>query len=339
MRQGTLATLMASLVLGTTLPAAAADLHLYTARHYDTDNALYEEFTKQTGVRVRIIEDTAEKLIERIKAEGANSPCDVFITVDAGRLQAAENQGIFQPIKSAALDELVPASVRDPDGQWYGFSRRARVIVYNKDKVKPGEIKDYEDLADPRWKGKILIRSSTHIYNLSLTGSILAANGPEKTEAWARGLVANLARPPRGGDTDQIKGVAAGEGDIAVTNTYYLARLANSSKADEKAIAAKVGVVFPNQGNRGTHVNISGGGVCRNAPNRATAQKFLEYLATPFAQRIFALGNYEYPVVDNAETHPTLVSWGTFKADSLNAKTYAANSGEALKIMDRAGWR
>ncbi|MCC7276320.1 MAG: Fe(3+) ABC transporter substrate-binding protein [Alphaproteobacteria bacterium] len=339
MRQGSLATLMASLVLGTALPVAAADLHLYTARHYDTDNALYDEFTKQTGVRVRIVEDSAEKLIERIKAEGVNSPCDVFVTVDAGRLQAAEDQGIFQPIRSAVLEETIPASARDPGGQWFGFSRRARVIVYNKAKVNPADLQTYEDLADPRWKGKILIRSSTHIYNLSLTGSILAANGPEKTEAWARGLVANFARPPRGGDTDQIKGVAAGEGDIAVSNTYYLARLATSAKPEDKAVADKVGVIFPNQKGRGTHVNISGAGVCRNAPNRDAAQKFLEYLASPGAQRIFALGNYEYPAVEKAETHPILLSWGAFKADELNAKAYAKNSAEALKIMDRAGWR
>lgn len=329
---------LAALVLGAA-PVAAADLHLYTARHYDTDNALYEAFTKQTGVKVKIIEDSAEKLIARIKAEGVNSPCDVFVTVDAGRLVAAQNEGIFQPVKSAVLEEKIPAHLRDPAGNWFGFSERARVIVYNKNKVKPSDLSTYEDLADPKWKGKLLIRSSTNIYNLSLTGSVLAAHGPEKTEAWARGIVANLARPPRGGDSDQIKGVAAGEGDIGVSNTYYYARMVNSSKADERAVAEKVGVFFPNQGDRGTHVNISGAGVCRNAPNRDAAVKFLEHLTSPDSQRLFALANFEYPVVGNAELHPTLVSWGRFKADNLNASVFAKNNAEALKIMDRAGWR
>lgn len=338
MRRTALAALSAAFVLGAA-PVLAADLHLYTARHYDTDNALYQNFTKQTGVAVKVIEDSAEKLMARIKAEGVNSPCDVFMTVDAGRLVAAQDQGLFQPVKSAVLEEQIPAHLRDPAGNWYGFSERARVIVYNKAKVKPSDLSTYEDLANPKWKGKLLIRSSTNIYNLSLTGSILAAHGPEKTEAWAKGIVANLARPPRGGDTDQIKGVAAGEGDIGVTNTYYYARLVNSSKAEDRAIAEKVGIFFPNQGDRGTHVNISGAGVCKNAPNRAAAAKFLEYLTTADAQKIFALGNYEYPVVGNADLHPTLASWGRFKADNLNAAVFAKNNAEALKIMDRAGWR
>lgn len=339
MRPMSLAALMASMVMGAATGAAAADLNLYTARHYDTDNSLYEGFTKLTGHRVRLVEDSAEKLIERIKAEGVNSPCDIFVTVDAGRLVAAENQGVFQPVKSAVLEEKIPAALRDPDGNWFGFSKRARVIVYNKAKVKPSELSTYEDLADPKWKGRILMRSSTNIYNLSLTGSILAANGPEKTEAWAKGFTANFARPPRGGDTDQIKGAAAGEGDIAISNTYYLARLVNSKKPEDRAVADKVGVFFPNQKGRGTHVNISGAGVCKNAPNRDAAVQFLEYLASPDAQKIFAIGNYEYPVTKGAEVHPTLVSWGEFKADDLNAKTFAKNSAEALKIMDRAGWR
>lgn len=339
MRPMSLAALMASMVMGAATGAAAADLNLYTARHYDTDNSLYEGFTKLTGHRVRLVEDSAEKLIERIKAEGVNSPCDIFVTVDAGRLVAAENQGVFQPVKSAVLEEKIPAALRDPEGNWFGFSKRARVIVYNKAKVKPSELSTYEDLADPKWKGRILMRSSTNIYNLSLTGSILAANGPEKTEAWAKGFTANFARPPRGGDTDQIKGAAAGEGDIAISNTYYLARLVNSKKPEDRAVAEKVGVFFPNQKGRGTHVNISGAGVCKNSPNRDAAVKFLEYLASPEAQKIFAIGNYEFPVTKGAETHPTLVSWGEFKADDLNAKTFAKNSAEALKIMDRAGWR
>jgi iron(III) transport system substrate-binding protein len=321
------------------LRAQARTLNLYSSRHYDTDEALYSDFTKQTGIAINRVEAGEDPLLARMQSEGVNSPADVLITVDAGRIEKAREAGLLQPFASEALASRIPANLRDPDGHWFGFSTRARVLMVAKDKVAEGAIGTYEDLADPKWKGKVVIRSSTNVYNQSLTGSILAAHGADKTEAWARGVVANLARPPRGGDTDQIRAVAAGEGDIAVSNTYYLARLARSSKPEDKAVVDKLRVVFPNQGDRGTHVNISGAGIARHAKNLDAAKAFLEYLATPSAQRYFANGNSEYPVVAGVEPNETVGAWGKFKTDSLNARVFARNNAEALRIMDRAGWK
>lgn len=329
----------ALLALGGGSAFAAGEVNIYSSRHYDTDQQLYKAFEEKTGIKVNLIEGKDDELIERMKAEGRNSPADVLVAVDAGRLWRAQDAGILQPVESDYLTKNIPAQFREPDGNWFGLSNRARVIIYNKDAVKPSELSTYEDLADPKWKGRLLIRSSTNIYNQSLTGSILAAHGPEKTEEWAKGIAANLARPPQGGDTDQIKAVAAGEGDIAVSNTYYLGRLLNSDKPEDRALAEKVGVFFPNQGDRGTHVNISGAGVAANAPNKENAVKFIEFMAGPEAQKIFADGNYEYPVIAGVQPHPTVAAWGEFDADKLNAAEYGRNNAEALKIMDRAGWR
>ena len=337
--RGTLAATFGAVMLGTAFAAQAAEVNVYSSRHYDTDKALYSNFTQQTGIKVNIIEGKDDELIERIRTESGNSPADILITVDAGRLWRAQNADILQPTKSQALEQAVPAHLREPSGLWFGLTKRARVIIYNKAAVKPADLSTYEDLADPKWKGRLLIRSSTNVYNQSLAGSMLAAHGEKKTEEWARGIVANLARAPQGGDSDQIKAVAAGEGDIAVSNTYYFGRIAGSSKAEDKAIAEKVGVFFPNQGDRGTHVNISGAGVLKNAPNRENAVKFLEYLVSPAAQKIFAEGNYEYPVLKQAEQSPVIASWGSFKEDELNASVFGKNNEEALKIMDRAGWK
>lgn len=332
---------IAAAVLGLLPGAVSAQgaVNLYSSRHYNTDEKLYSDFTAKTGIKVNRIEDDADKLIQRMKAEGANSPADVFISVDAGRIQRAAEDGLLQPIKSTILDNAVPSHLRDPHGLWFGFSKRGRVIVYSKDRVKPSDLSTYEALADPKWKGKIAIRSSTYIYNQSLVGSILAALGPEKTEAWAKGFAANFARAPKGGDRDQIAAVAAGEADIAISNTYYLAHMLTSKKPEEKAAAEKVAVFFPNQKDRGTHVNISGGGVAKNAPNRGNAIKFLEYLVSPQAQAYFAEGNYEYPVMADAKVSPVIAAWGKFKEDHLNAQVFARNNAEALKIMDRAGWK
>ena len=314
-------------------------VNLYSSRHYNTDEKLYAEFTAKTGIKVNRIEADADPLIQRMKAEGANCPADVFISVDVGRIERAAEDGLLQPIKSAVLEKAIPAHLRDPDGRWFGFSKRARVIVYSKARVKPAELSTYEALADPQWKGRIAIRSSTYIYNQSLTGSVLAALGPEKTEAWAKALAANFAREPKGGDRDQIAAVAAGEADIAITNTYYVAHMLTSKKPEEKAAAEKVAVFFPNQKDRGTHVNISGGGVAKYAPNKANAVKFLEYLVSAQAQAYFAEGNFEYPVVPDSKLSPVIATWGDFKEDELNARVYARNNAEALKIMDRAGWK
>jgi iron(III) transport system substrate-binding protein len=315
-------------------------LNLYSSRHYQTDEALYSNFTKQTGIRVNRIEAGEDALIERVRNEGERSPADVLVTVDAGRLWRAEQLGLFQPVKSALLDARIPASLREPGGLWYGFSLRARLIAYNKSKVKPSEIPDYESLAEAKWKGRICMRSSTNMYNLSLMGALVGHLGEQKAEQWAKSVRANLARDPRGGDTDQLKSVAAGECDVTLSNQYYYARLVRSDKADEREIAAKLGVVFPNQANRGTHVNISGAGMMKHAPNRQAAVKFLEYLASDEAQRYFADGNNEWPVVAGVNPdNPVLKLFGSFKQDALNVAVLGRNQPVAQKIYDRVGWK
>ncbi|MGQ0663762.1 MAG: Fe(3+) ABC transporter substrate-binding protein [Pseudomonadota bacterium] len=328
-----------AVLIGAGGAAVAQEVNLYSSRHYDSDEAIYANFTKRTGIKVNRIEADADQLMERMRAEGLNSPADILVAVDAGRLWRAQEMGLLQPVRAAALEAAVPAQYREPDGHWFGLSKRARILVYNPARVNPAELGRYEDLADPKWKGRVLVRSSTSVYNQSLTGALLAANGEAATEAWARALVANFARPPRGGDTDQIRAVAAGLGDVAIVNTYYLANLLVSAKPEDRALAAKLGVVFPNQGDRGTHYNLSGAGVARHAPNRANAVRFLEYLVTPEAQAIFAEGNSEYPIVPGAGLAPVLAAWGEFKADPLNAAVYGRNNEAALKIMDRAGWK
>jgi iron(III) transport system substrate-binding protein len=319
--------------------AQTGAVNLYSARHYDTDNALYESFTKKTGIKVNLIEAKAEELIERIKSEGANSPADVIITVDAGNLWRARDAGILQPVSSKILTAAVPASLRDTDNHWFGLSKRARVIMYNKDRVNPSDLSTYEALTDAKWKGRILVRSSSNVYNQSLVGALLQVHGNQKTEAWVRGVVANFARPPEGNDTAQIKAVAAGQGDLAIANTYYLARLLKSNKPDENAIAQKIGAFFPNQSDRGTHVNICGGGVVKTAKNKEGAIRFLEYLASREAQEIFAKSNNEYPVLDGVALDPVVAGLGKFKADATNAAAFGKNNQEASRIMDRAGWK
>ncbi|MFM9841516.1 MAG: Fe(3+) ABC transporter substrate-binding protein [Dongiaceae bacterium] len=329
----------AAVILAAAVGAQAQEVNIYNARHYGTDQQLWDAFTKETGIAVNVVEANHDELIQRLEAEGANSPADIFITVDAGRLALAAEKNLFEPVKSPVLEADVPAHLRHPDGLWYGLAMRARVLVYDKERVNPADLSTYEDLADPKYAGKIVVRSSTNVYNLSLMGSIIAADGAEKAEAWAKGLVANMARPPEGGDTDQLKAVAAGVGDIAISNTYYLARLLASDKPEERAIGEKLGVFFPNQGDRGTHVNISGAGVLKSAPNKDNAVKLLEFLVSPEAQRYFADISFEYPVNPAVKPHPVLANFGEFKQDTLNAATFAANSLEASKIMDRAGWK
>ena len=315
-------------------------LNLYSSRHYQTDEALYANFTRLTGIKINRIEAGEDALIERVKNEGERSPADVLVTVDAGRLWRSEQLGFFQPVKSAALDARIPASLREPSGLWFGFSMRARLIAYNKDKVKPAEVATYESLADPKWKGRVCMRSSTNVYNLSLMGAMIDHLGAEKAEGWARAVKANLARDPKGGDTDQLKSVAAGECDITVTNQYYYARLARSEKPDERQVADKVGVVFPNQSSWGTHVNISGAGVMKNAPHRANAIKFLEYLASDEAQRYFADGNNEWPVVAGVRSdNPVLKAFGDFKRDAINVAVLGRNQPDSQKIYDRVAWK
>lgn len=345
-RQVALAVSLAlTLGSGALLPLAAAAqdnkvLNLYTARHYSTDEALYTNFTKQTGIKINRIEGGEDALFERIRAEGANSPADVFLTVDIGRLWRAEQAGIFAPVKSAVLESRIPANFRDPQGEWFGYSARARVIVYNKLMVKPGEVKSYEDLADPKWTKKVCVRSSGHPYQLSLVASLVSHLGEEKTEAWLKGLTRNLARDPKGGDTDQLKAVAAGECAIALSNQYYVVRLMRSKRADEKAAMEQLAVVMPNQDGRGTHMNISGGGLLKNAPNKEAGIRFLEYLASDEAQRYFADGNNEWPTVPNVKiSNPELSALGAFKQDRINVSELGKNQATAQKLADRAGYR
>jgi iron(III) transport system substrate-binding protein len=314
-------------------------VNLYSARHYDTDEALYEGFQEATGIRVNVVEADADQLIERIKSEGNNSPADLLMTVDAGRLWRAEQEGLFEPISSSALDQAIPEYLRNPEGLWFGLTKRARVIMYNRDRVNPADLSTYEALTDDRWRGQVLTRTSTHVYNQSLVGSIIAAHGAEETEEWVRGLVANFARPPEGNDTAQIRAVAAGLGDLAISNTYYIARLIKSESPEDQEVASKIGVFFPNQADRGTHINISGAGVLSSAPNKAAAVQFLEYLVSPEAQRIFAEANNEYPVVEGVAVDSVVAGFGEFKEDSLNAAIIGRNNPLALQITDRAGWK
>jgi iron(III) transport system substrate-binding protein len=318
--------------------SAQGVVNVYSARHYDSDQTLFDLFTAQTGIEVNLIEAGADELIERIRSEGANSPADVIVTVDAGRLWRAEQAGLLAAIDSEVLEAAIPASLRHPDGRWFGFSQRARGLVYSVDRVDPADLSTYEDLAGETWRGRVCIRSSTNIYNISLTASVIATAGVDAAQAWADGLAGNLARNPQGGDTDQIRAVAAGECDVAVVNHYYLARLIDSSDPGDQAVAAAVGWFFPNQDDRGTHVNVSGAGVVETAPNRANAVRFLEFLATPEAQAIFANANYEYPVVAGVAVSTTAQGFGPFRSDAVNVTAYGEYSAEALRVMDRAGW-
>lgn len=315
-------------------------LNLYTARHYATDEAFYTGYTKATGIKINRIEGGEDALFERIKAEGANSPADVFLTVDVARLWRAEQAGIFAPLKSEALDKRIPAASRDADNKWFGFSARARVIAYDKSKIKPAELARYEDLASPKWKGQICVRPSSHPYNLSLISSMINHLGEEKATEWARGVTANLARPPRGGDTDQLRAVEVGECSIAISNHYYYVRIMRSQKPEDKAFVEKVGLIWPNQADRGTHINISGGGLLQKTPNRDAGVKFLEYLASDAAQTLFAKGNNEWPIVKGAKlANPALESLGQFKIDPLPLANLGKTQVTAQRIADKVGWK
>jgi iron(III) transport system substrate-binding protein len=321
-------------------PAMAAELNVYSARHYPSDDALYAGFTQATGIKINRVEASGDKLLARLRQEGRNSPADVLMVVDAGNLWLAEKEGLFHPVKSEGLVARIPANLRHPDGLWFGFSTRARVIVYNKSQIGAADApKRYEDLADARWKGKVCMRSSSNVYNLSLMASLIHHLGEEKAESWARGVVANLARDPKGGDTDQIRAVAAGECQVALANTYYAVRILKSDKDADRAVAAKIGIVFPNQGDRGAHVNISGAGMLKHAPHPENAVRFLEYLLGPEAQALFAGGNNEYPVAPGVAADAALTKLGTFKADPLGVHVYGENQPRAQMAYDRAGFK
>ena len=330
-------------------PALAQDpvLNLYSARHYPSDEALYSQFTRTTGIRIQRVDADDAGILARLRAEGAASPADVILLVDAARLWRGEAEGLFQPVRSAALEAAIPAQLRSaPNAEgasaWYGFSTRARVIVYDKAKVQREDVDTYEELGDAKNKGRLCIRSGSHPYNLSLFGSVYEHLGAAKTEVWLKGMVDNMARAPKGGDTDQIRAVASGECAVAVSNSYYLARLMRSDKPEDKAVVEKVGVVFPNQASWGTHVNIAGGAVAKHAKNQANAVKFLEYLASPAAQEHFANGNNEWPTAKGVKLdNPALqaMSGGSFKSETIPISTVGKNSVTVQQMLDRVGFR
>jgi iron(III) transport system substrate-binding protein len=317
--------------------AIAQELNLYSSRHYDNDDKLYEMFTAETGIKINRIEGSADELVARMKAEGANSPADVILTVDAGRIWLADQEGLLQPIQNATLEERIPAFLRHPDGHWFGISQRARVIFYSIDRVA-NPPQTYEALADPAYKGQVCTRSASNIYNLSLMGSIIAHDGPDGAKAWAEGLRANLARAPEGGDTDQLKGLVSGACDIAISNTYYFARAQAEAVEGLSEGTQGIGFVMPNQETTGTHVNIAAAGVAAHAPNKDNAIAFIEFLTTPEAQRFFADQNHEFPVVPGVEVGPIAAEFGDFKRDTLNLNVLGENQPEAQKIFNEVGF-
>ena len=341
-------TLTAS--LGLAGPAAAQDqvVNLYSARHYQTDEALYANFTKATGIKVNRVDADDAGILARLKAEGTASPADVILLVDAARLWKGDNDGLFMPIKSPALEAAIPAKLRaTPTANgttWFGFSTRARVIVYDKLKVKRADVSTYESLADPKNKGLVCTRSGAHPYNLSLFGALTEHLGEAQTEAFLKGMVANMARTPKGGDTDQIKAVASGECGVALSNTYYIARILRSAAPEDKLIAERIGIVFPNQASWGTHVNIAGAAVAKNAKNTANAIKFMEYMASPTAQDYFANGNNEWPAVPGLSiNNPALIAMtgnasGSYKSETIPISAVGNNQIKVQQMLDRVGY-
>jgi iron(III) transport system substrate-binding protein len=342
-RSGLIVLALAACLAG---PAAAQEkvLNLYSARHYQTDEALYQDFTKATGIRINRVDADDAGVLARLKSEGASSPADVILLVDAARLWRAEIDGLFRPVHSKILEQRIPAQLRGKDGgegsSWFGFSTRARLIVYDKSRVQKTDVDQYEKLAAPVNKGRLCTRSGSHPYNLSLFGAMVEHLGAEKAETWLKGLVANMARPPKGGDTDQIKAVASGECAVAITNSYYLARLMRSKAPADREVMDKISVVFPNQGDHGTHVNVAGGAVARHARNPEAALQFLEYLSSTNAQKYFADGNNEWPAVAGTKlSNPALESFGEFKTEKLPISVIGMNQVKVQQILDRVGYK
>jgi iron(III) transport system substrate-binding protein len=335
----TLAALLGTTIAASTLTAAQAqELNLYSSRHYDTDERLYSDFTDLTGITINRIEGDADELIARLAAEGANSPADIFLTVDTSRLQRAADMGLLQPVESDILAERIPANLRDDDNLWFGFSQRARIIFYDMNDV-PNPPQTYADLADPAYEGMVCSRSSTNVYSQTLMAAMIEHLGQDAARDWAAGLVANFARDPQGGDTDQLRGLVSGECDISISNTYYFAR---ALRTDVDGLSAEqranIGWVFPDQGGNGAHVNLSGGGMAAHAPNHDTAVAFLEYLASDQAQSYFAAGNDEYPVVPGVEIAASVQELGEFEADDVSLAAVAANLPMAQQIFNEVGW-
>ncbi len=315
------------------------EVNVYSARHYDADAKLFEQFTEKTGIKVNVVDGSAAELIERLKREGASSPADLFITVDGGILDTAKKEGVLQPVQTDVIDQQVPAEYRDPDHYWTGLSTRARIIAYAKDRVDPSELSTYEDLATEKWKGKLLVRSSTNMYNQSLLASLIEINGEAEAEKWAAGIAANLARDPEGGDRDQAKAVVAGVGDVAIMNTYYVGQLSVSDDPEEVKVANAIGVFFPNQDTTGTHLNISGVGLTAHSKNKDNAIKLAEFLTSVESQEFLSEVNFEYPVNPQAKWPALLESWGKFKHQDIDFAAYGENNPKAVEIMNKVGWK
>lgn len=330
------ATLACALTAGT---VQAAEVNVYSARKDHLLKPVLDAFGQKTGIKVNLLSASEDQLLERLKSEGKDSPADLFVTTDVAHLHAARVAGVLQPVTSKAIETAIPAAYRDPQGYWTGLSARSRVVFYAKDRVKPSEITTYEDLADPKWKGRICVRSSSSTYNQSLLAGLIAVNGPTKAEAWAKGVADNMARKPQGGDRDQISAVAAGQCDIAIANTYYYGGMLTSTKEAEREAAAKVGIAFPNQQGRGAHMNVAGAGVTASAKNRGEAVQLLEFMAGPEAQALFAQANNEFPVRPGVAASPVVAAWGVFKAEDINVAMLGENRAEAIRIFDRVGWR
>ena len=328
----------ALMVTSSPLAMAAGELNLYSSRHYDTDERLYSDFEEQTGIKINRIEGKADELLTRMEAEGENSPADVLLTVDTSRLERAKSMGLLQTIESPVLNSSLPDYVRDDDGQWYGFSQRARILFYDKNDVSEPP-QTYEDLADPKYKGQICIRSSSNVYTQTITAALIEHLGADAVKGWAEAVVGNFARDPQGGDTDQLRGIVSGECDIAMSNTYYFGRAIRKPVDGVSDSVEMIGWVFPNQDSYGAHMNLSGGGVAAHAPNKENAVKFLEYLASAQAQEYFSSGNDEYPAVPGVGISPSVASLGFFKPDDLDASAIAANVPEAQKLLDQVGWK
>lgn len=319
--------------------STSEEINVYTHRHYESDQALFEAFEKKSGIKVNVINASADELIQKMVLEGEQSPADVLITVDAGRLHRAKEKDLLQPISNSVIDSILPSHLKDEDNHWFALTKRARVIVYAKDRVDPLELSSYENLVNEEWENKIVVRSSSNIYNQSLMASIIANDGEEAAKMWAKGMVNNMARTPKGNDRDQVKAVAGGEADLAIVNTYYIGKMLNSEDQTELDAAEKVAVFFPNQEDRGTHINVSGIGVAKHAPNKEAAVQLIEYLLSEDAQNTFASSNYEYPVNPNVENAPILQSWGSFKEDTLNLSKLGELNKKAVILFDEAGWK
>ena len=331
-----------ALALGLASTASAATdqvVNIYSARHYESDNALYALFEKQTGIKVNVVSGKAPELIERIKREGDATSADLFITVDGGVLHTAKAANILQPIASEIALANVPTTLRDKDNCWIGLTTRARVIVYSKDRVKPEQLSTYEDLADPKWRGKVVVRPSSSLYDQSLIASLITLEGEAKSLEWVKGLVANFARPPKGNDRAQAKDIVAGLADVTLMNTYYIGQMLHSKDPEEVKVAKQVGVFFPNQSTTGTHVNISGVALTKHAKNAENAVKFVEFLTAIPAQEQLSAGNYEFPVNPGAKKHPVIESWGSFKTQTIDFSALGTNNAKAIQVVTEGGWK